>query len=288
MGPGKWSTLLACACACACATACGGHSVREVAEGAAGTTTAQPTPTPPSNNPGPTDEPEPDDPAPMPTPDEPTPPDELQTLPVPCAYEELFDLCSNSNIECPKGIDAFADDCANGLEVRRGRTSCGGTVVVVGYAFGQNAWYFDAEGKLRGQISSGDLVEICADGHATNARIYGEVCPRVGALTNYCKPTDDCADAPHMCNAGPTCPLHSADVLSAYCSAPGLVSLAASSTTCGGSMVTVDRLGVKVRYCYDTRDQLIGIASRQSDGSLSVSGTDCRAEGMSTYPCLPL
>lgn len=282
MGTGRWIGVLLVALT----AACGGHSVREPPGGAAGSSsTVHPTPTDPT----PIDDPEPiDDPAPIedPEPDNPEPP-EMNTpkpLPVPCEYESLDVICSSGN--CPATPDSFGDQCAKGLSVSRTGTVCGGTVVVNGFSFGQTSYFFDATGALTGVISIGDVEERCADGHATNARVYGEACPVSGILLDACETSVTCG-APYMCVPGPTCPLHAADVLANYCSDPSTEVVRAWSTTCG-SMLTVSRTTDEVRYCYDAQDQLTGIATLKiSDNSWSVLGTDCRTTEQRGLPCVP-
>lgn len=262
MGSGKWIGLFLGALS----AACGGHSVRQQPSGAAGSTsTVDPTP----RDPGPEDNPTPVD-------------DPERPLSVPCEYETLDVACPSG--DCPTSPDSFADQCAEGFEVSRGSTVCGGTVVVVGYGFGQASWFFDANGALTGLISEGDLVEVCADGHRTSARVYGNVCQASGSLAGACAPPGACG-ATYVCDPSPDCPRHSADALSSYCSDPTTVSLSASATTCGGHMVTVQRPGDEIRYCYDSQDWLTGIATLQPDGAWSSLGTDCRIQGARTYPC---
>jgi hypothetical protein len=264
MGSGKWIGVLLVALN----AACGGHSAREQPGGSAGSSsTVEPTPPDPGpeDNPTPTDDPE-------------------RPLPVPCEYETLDARCSNR--DCPTSPDSFADQCAEGFEVSRGSTLCGGTVVVVGFGFGQTSWFFDASGALTGNISEGDVVEVCPDGRHTGARVYGNVCQASGGLAGACPPPGDCG-ATYVCDPSPDCPRHSADALSSYCSNPSTVSLSASATTCGGHMVTVQRPGDQIRYCYDSGDWLTGIATQQPDGAWSALGTDCRVQGARTYPCLP-
>lgn len=278
LGLGRWLGLAALASA----VACGGHSVREVPGGAAGTSsTLHPTPMKPMpvDDPEPVGDPEPDDPVPMDLPGQ-----LVGTLPVPCMYETLAALCAGGG-GCPTSLDAFADSCAAGLSVDKARTSCGGTVVVVGQSFATSSWYFDASGALTGAISAGDVQELCADGHASNARVYGSVCPAITRLENACA-TDACGPL-HMCNRGPDCPHHAADALSSYCSDPSTVSLSASPSTCGGHIVTVQRQNDQIRYCFDSEDWLTGIATQLPDASWSLIGTDCRIQGARTYPCLP-
>lgn len=285
MGSGRWIAILLSTVA----AACGGHSVRENPGGAAGSTsTVHPTPTDPtpSDNPGPGDNPTPSD---DPEPDDPLPTDPIaqppKPLPVPCEYESLDIICASGS--CPQSPDDFGDLCAKGLVVGRTSTTCGGSVVVIGYSFGQTSWYFDASGALTGSISVGDVEEQCADGHRTNARVYGSVCQTSGILLDVC-PTSDTCGAPHMCVPGPDCPLHAGDVLSSYCSDPTTEVVRAWDTTCGGHMLTVTRTTDEVRYCYDAQDRLTGVATLQiSDNSWSLLGTDCRATNQSSLPCVP-
>lgn len=265
MGLGKWIGMLLVGVT----AACGGHSVGEKSGGAAGSSsTNQPTP---SDNPAPVG-----DPTPIDAPERP--------LPVPCEYEALDVVCKSG--DCPRSPDAFADQCAEGFDVSRGSTLCGGTVVVVGFIFGQSSWFFDANGALTGLISEGDIVEVCADGHHTSTSVYGNVCQASGGLVGACAPPGDCG-AIYMCEPGPNCPHHSADALSSYCDHPSTESLSASPTTCGGHMVTVQRPTGQIRYCYDSQDWLTGIATQQPDGTWTSLGTDCRIQGARTYPCSP-
>lgn len=264
MGSGKWMSVLLVALN----AACGGHSVREQPGGSAGSSsTVHPTPT----DPGPEDNPTPID-------------DPERPLPVPCEYETLDVICSSG--DCPRSPDAFADQCAEGFEVSRGSTVCGGTVVVVGFVFGQSSWFFDASGALTGLVSKDDIIEVCADGHRTSAHVYGNVCQASGDLASACVPPGECG-AIYMCDPGPNCPHHSADALSSYCDHPNTVSLSASPTTCGGHMVTVQSSADQSRYCYNSQDWLTGIATQQPDGAWSSLGTDCRIQGARTYPCSP-
>lgn len=245
--------------------ACGGHSVSDKPGGAAGS--------PPIGAQKPGDAKPPDMNAPTP-------------LPIPCEYESLDARCANSG--CPTSPDDFGDQCAEGFSVSRTSTVCGGTVVVVGFTFGQSSWYFDADGMLTGSIGQGDLLETCPDGHRTSAKVYGSVCQTSGILLDACPATSDACGAPHMCAPGPTCPLHSADVLSTYCPDPTTEVVQSWDTTCGGHMLTVTRTSDEVRYCYDARDQLTGVATHQvSDNSWSVEGTDCRETNLSSLPCVP-
>ncbi|HEX2872949.1 MAG TPA: hypothetical protein VHP33_16925 [Polyangiaceae bacterium] len=235
--------------------ACGAHSVREEPDGSAGSSS---TPDPGAGG---------------------NPP-----LPVPCEYETLDATCALGG--CPTSPDSFADQCAEGFDVSRGSTVCGGTVVVVGFGFGQTSWFFDASGTLTGNISQGDLVEVCPDGRHTGSHVYGNVCQASGDLADACPPPGDCG-ATYDCAPSPDCPRRPEDALSSYCSHPRTVSLSASPSTCGGRMVTVQRADDQIRYCYDGRGWLTGIATQQADGSWSSLGTDCRIEGERTYPCLP-
>jgi hypothetical protein len=224
-------------------------------------------------DPTPPDAGEPDDLLPVPTP-----------LSVPCRYEQLPDFCATSN--CPSSPDSFGDDCAMGVALSQVRTSCGGTLVVQALGFVQNSWFFDAQGTLTGLVLMSDEVLPCADGHYTNIRVYGVACPAQGRLQDACA-ADPCG-APLKCEASPACPLRAADTRVAFCSDPSTLNVRASGTTCGGAMVTVERADEQVRHCYDTQDRLIGVATHQAgDASWSLIGTDCRAEGSETYPCVP-
>lgn len=287
MGTGRWIGMLLVAVT----AACGGHSVGDKPGGAAGSSsTVHPTPTEPTppDNPDPMDDPMPGDPMPGdPEPGDPEPPDMItpKPLPVPCEYEELDVVCASGN--CPMSPDSFGSQCAKGFDVTRTSTVCGGTVVVIGFSFGQTSYFYDAAGTLTGLISFGDVEEVCADGHGTNARVYGDVCQLSGPLLYACPTTDNCG-LPHMCNAGPGCPLHSGDVLSTYCNDPSTEVVRAWETTCGGRMLMVTRTTDEVRYCYDAQDMLTGIATLQvKDNSWSVVGTDCRETNQSGLPCVP-
>jgi hypothetical protein len=205
-------------------------------------------------------------------------------LPVPCEYESLDVICSSGN--CPASPDSFGDQCAKGVSVARTGTACGGTVMVIGFSFGQTSYFFDAAGALTGVVSVGDVEERCADGHATNARVYGSPCQQSGILLDACPTSVECG-LPSMCTPGPACPLHSADVLATNCSDPTTELVRAWRTTCG-SMLTVTRSNDEVRYCYDMHDQLTGIATLNiSDNSWSVLGTDCRTTDQLGLPCVP-
>ena len=280
MGSGRWIGVLLVTLS----AACGGHSVRDKPGGTSGSTSSV-DPTPPDNqtpiDDPPVGDPEPTDPIPT---DPVTQP--LRPLPVPCEYESLDVVCSSGN--CPTSPDDFADQCAKGIDVGKTSTACGGTVVVIGFSFGQTSWFFDATGALTGIISVGDLEETCPDGsHSTNARVYGSVCQNSGIFLDACPRSDVCG-GPHMCAPGPTCPLHSADVLSTYCPDPTTEVVRSWDTTCGGHMLIVTRTSDEVRYCYDAQDQLTGVATHQSaDNSWSLDGTDCRATNQSTLPCVP-
>lgn len=283
MGTGRWLGMLLVALT----AACGGHSVGEHPGGAAGSSsTVHPTPTDqtPSDNPDPIDDPTPiDDPEPV----DPVPPvmNTPKPLPVPCDYESLDVVCATGG--CDVSPNSFGDACAKGLAVSTASTVCGGSVVVLAYSFGQTSYFFDAAGTLTGVISVGDVEEVCANGHHTNARVYGSPCQVSSIFVDAC-PTSDVCGGPHMCVPGPSCPLHSGDVLSSYCSDPTTEVVRAWDTTCGGHMLTVTRSSDEVRYCYDALDQLTGIATLQiSDNSWSVLGTDCRATNQSSFPCLP-
>jgi hypothetical protein len=268
MALGRWSALLVWVCA----LACGSYPVREQASGAAGS--ASTTPPMPADQ-APPDEGEPDDLVPLPVP-----------LSVPCKYEQLADFCASS--DCPSSPDSFDEICGVGVALSQGRTSCAGTVVVQSLRFVQEAWYFDAQGTLTGVVSTSDEVVTCADGHHTNTRVYGVACAAQGGLQDACGAADACG-APLTCDAGPACPLRAADVLASFCSEPSTLDVSATGTTCGGAMVTVERADEQVRHCYDTQDRLIGVATRMTgDASWNLIGTDCRAEGKVTYPCVPL
>jgi len=282
MGSGKWMGMLLVAAT----TACGGHSVRDNPGGAADSSpTVDPAPTEPtpSNNPGPVDEPTPID---VPEPDDPVPP-QMNTpkpLPVPCEYESLDVVCSSS--DCVVSPNSFGDACAKGLSVSKASTACGGSVVVIAYSFGQTSYFFDAAGTLTGVVSVGDVEEVCANGHQTNARVYGSVCQTSGILLDVCPSSVKCG-VPYMCIPGPTCPLHSADVLSNYCPDPTTEVVRAWATTCGGSALIVSHTdGAQVRYCYDAQDMLSGISTLDGLAWVFV-GTDCETLGQSSLPCVP-
>jgi hypothetical protein len=202
--------------------------------------------------------------------------------PRPCVSQSLATLCGAGS--CPSSPSGFEAHCAVDLKVRQATTACGGTVIEVGSGYGGTSWYFDANGTVIGAVSTSDIIETCPDGHLTSREVYGTTCEVEEPWRDLCPPIDDCNAAPLACDGAPRCNETLEVALMDTCSDPVALLNTSSRTTCGGTLLAVDRGNGVVRYCFDAQNVLVGMFWG-SGGDFSLTGSFCYEQGAVELAC---
>jgi hypothetical protein len=207
--------------------------------------------------------------------------------PEPCAHQPLARRCGEAG-SCPNGPSDFEAHCARDLQVRQAITACGGTAVDVSSGYGNTTWYFAASGTLTGAVSKGDVLEVCPDGHTSSTEVYGTTCEVEEPWVGLCAPVDRCNVPPVTCDGAPSCNESMDAVVNANCNDTGALSVTSSQTTCGGTMIIVDRGNGSVRYCFDERSAFVGMSSQGTGGAVvTLKGSDCYPKGDVALACPP-
>jgi hypothetical protein len=206
----------------------------------------------------------------------------------PCVYESVAMRCEPG--ACPSDPSWFDAECARGsIRGRQAATACGGSVVNVSFGYGETSWYFDGSGTLVGVKSSGDVSKTCPDGHESWSSVYGATCEPAVPWLDLCPPMppiDECNVAPLTCEGAPICNESLDGTVMDTCNDPVALSVTSSRTTCGGTLIAVDRGNGTVRYCFDARDVLVGMSSTASaNGSVDLKGSNCSPEGAVELAC---
>jgi hypothetical protein len=93
-----------------------------------------------------------------------------------CAQHSSCDVWG-ANLDCPATLDDVVDTCDLDVEIERFKASCGGTYVVASNGVQESQWTFDADGKLIGATSWGDVGDC---------DYWGTRCAPVGSGQTVC------------------------------------------------------------------------------------------------------